>query len=153
VTLTVLLSAPALAEECVVTVGPRDRVSRGKTVVVEQGESLEDVMALDGDVVLRRGARVKSAVAVNGNVILEPEAKVTGTAASFGGQIQVAPGAKVAGSRLQVSDGLKLRSEDGKDVGLAVTVAGRDLSKLLVARLVEKVRSCRIETEPEGIRL
>ncbi|HZJ53953.1 MAG TPA: hypothetical protein VFD38_07415, partial [Myxococcaceae bacterium] len=121
VSLAVLVSAPALAEECVVTAGPRDRVSRGKPVVVEPGESLESVMALDGDVVLRRGARVKSAVAVNGNVILEPGAKVTDTAASFGGQIRVSPGAKIAGHRLQLSDGFQLRGEDGKDLGLAVT--------------------------------
>ena len=75
VSLAVVLSAPAVAEECVVTVGPHDRLGRGKAVVVEAGESLENAMALDGDVVLRRGARVKSAVAVNGNVILEPGAR------------------------------------------------------------------------------
>ncbi len=153
VSLAVLASVPALAEECVVTSGPRDRVSRGKPVVVEPGESLEDVLALDGDVVLRRGARVKSAVAVNGNVILEPGAKVTGTAASFGGQIQVSPGAKVAGSRLQLSDGLEVRSENGKDLGLALSIGGRDVSRLLVAKLVEKARSCRFETEAGQIRL
>jgi hypothetical protein len=153
VTVAVLVSVPALAAECVVTAGPRDRVSRGKTVVVEPGESLEDVLALDGDVVLRRGARVKSAVAVNGNVILEPGAKVTGTAASFGGEIRVSPGAKVGGSRLQLSDGLQVQSEDGKDYGLALSIAGRDVSRLLVTKLVEKARSCRFETEAGQIRL
>ena len=74
VSLAVVLSVPAAAEECVVTIGPHDRLGRGKTVVVEAGEALENVLALDGDVILRRGARVKSAVAVNGNVILEPGA-------------------------------------------------------------------------------
>jgi hypothetical protein len=122
-------------------------------VVVEPGESLESVMALDADVVLRRGARVKSAVAVNGNVILEPGAKVTDTAASFGGQIRVSPGAKVAGHRLQLSDGFQLRGEDGKDLGVTLTVAGQDLSRLLVAKLVEKARSCRFHTGAGGIRL
>ena len=145
VSLAVVLSAPAVAEECVVTVGPHDRLGRGKAVVVEAGESLENAMALDGDVVLRRGARVKSAVAVNGNVILESGAKVTGTAASFGGQIRVAEGAKVSGSRLQLSDGVQLRSENGKDVSLALSIAGQDVSSLLVAKLVEKARSCRFE--------
>jgi len=138
----VLLSAPALAEECIVTMGPHDRVGRGKTVVVEASDSVEDALALDGDVVLRRGARVKSAIAVNGNVVLEPGAKVTGTAASFGGRIRVAEGAKVAGSRLQLSDGFQLRGENGKDLNLALSVGGKDVSNLIVAKLVQKVRSC-----------
>jgi hypothetical protein len=141
----VLVSAPALAEECVVHLGPHDRLGRGKTVVIEASESVEDALALDGDVVLRRGARVKSAVAVNGNVILEPGAKVTGTAASFGGRIRVGEGAKVAGSRLQISDGFQLRGENGKDLDLALSVGGQDLSSLLVAKLVQKVRTCRFK--------
>ena len=153
VSLAFVLSTPALAEECVVTAGPRDRVSRDETVVVGEGESLENVVSLDGDVVLRRGARVKSAVAVNGNVILEPGAKITGTAASFGGQIRVSPGAKVAGSRLQLSKGLHLVAENGKDLGLALSVAGRDVSSLLVAKLVEKARSCRVEPGSGEVRL
>jgi hypothetical protein len=143
--LAVVVSAPALAEDCVVSVGPKDRVSRGKTVVVEAGESLEDAMALDGDVILRRGARVKSAVAVNGNVILEADSKITGTAASFGGEIRVAPGAKIAGGRLQLSDGVQIQGESGKDMNLVLSVAGQDISRLLVAKLVEKARNCRIE--------
>ena len=149
----VLMSAPAVAEECVVTVGPHDRLARGKALVVEAGESLESAMALDGDVVLRKGARVKSAVAVNGNVILEAGAKVTGTAASFGGQIRVADGAKIAGSRLQLSDGIQVRSENGKDLNLALSVAGQDVSSLLVAKLVQKVRTCRFEAGSGEIRL
>ena len=149
----VAFSAPALAEECVVTVGPHDRLARGKAVVVEAGESLENAMALDGDVVLRRGARVKSAVAVNGNVILEPGAKVTGTAASFGGQIRVAEGAKIAGSRLQLSDGIQVQGENGKDLNLALSIAGQDVSSLLVAKLVQKVRTCRFEAGSGEIRL
>ena len=153
VSVAVVLSAPALAEECVVTVGPHDRLARGKTVVIEAGESLENAMALDGDVVLRRGARVKSAVAVNGNVILEAGAKVTGTAASFGGQIRVAEGAKISGSRLQLSDGIQIRGENGKDLNLALSVAGQDLSSLLVAKLVQKVRTCRFESGSDEIRL
>ena len=153
VSLAVVLSAPALAKECVVSVGPHDRLARGKSVVVEAGESLEDAMAIDGDVVLRRGARVKSAVAVNGNVILEAGAKVTGTAASFGGQIRVAEGAKISGSRLQLSDGIQIRGENGKDLHLALSVAGQDLSSFLVAKLVQKVRTCRFESGNDEIRL
>lgn len=148
-----LLSAPALADPCIVTAGPRDRIARGKTVVVEAGESLESAMALDGDVILRRGARVKSAVAVNGNLILESGAKVTGTAAAFGGKIDVAEGAKISGSRVQLSDGLQIRGESGKTVGLALSIGGEDLTRVLVSKLVEKARSCRIETGSGEVRL
>jgi hypothetical protein len=146
VSLAVVLSAsaPALAKDCVVSAGPHDRVERGKAVVVEAGESVENAVAIDGDVILRSGARVKSAVAVNGNLVLESGAKVTGTAASFGGKIEVADGAKISGSRLQLSDGIHIRSENGKDVGLALSVGGQDLSNLLLTKLVEKARSCRI---------
>jgi predicted acyltransferase (DUF342 family) len=143
--LAVVVSAPALAEDCVVSAGPKDRVSRGSTVVVQAGESLENAMALDGDVILRRGARVKSAVAVNGNVILEADSKVTETAASFGGEIRVASGAKIAGHRLQMGDGFRLRGENGKDTNLTLSVEGQDLSRLLVSKLVERARNCRIE--------
>ena len=145
VLLAVVVSAPALAEDCVVSIGPKDRVSRGKTVVIEAGESVENAMALDGDVILRRGARVKSAVAVNGNVILEADSKVTDTAASFGGEIRVAAVAKIAGSRLQLANGFQLRGENGKDVNLTLSVAGQDVSRLLVSKVVEKARNCRFE--------
>ena len=139
-----LFSTPALASDCVVSAGPRDRIRRGETVVVEAGESLEKAMALDGDVVLRRGARVKSAVVVNGNLILESGAKVTGTAAAFGGQIRLSPGAKISGHRLELSDSLRLP---------VLSIAGQDVSNLLVARLVEKAHSCRIESGSGEIRL
>jgi NDP-sugar pyrophosphorylase family protein len=153
VSLAVVISSPALAKDCVVSAGPHDRVERGKPVVVAAGESLENVVAIDGDVVLRRGAKVKSAVAVNGNVVLESGAKVTGTAATFGGKIEVAEGAKISGSRVQLSDGIHIRSENGKDVGLALSVGGEDLSNLLLAKLVEKARTCRIVTGSGEIQL
>jgi len=151
--LAVAASLPALAEDCVVTAGPHDRVSRGKDVVVEAGESLENAVSLDGDVILRRGARVKSAVAVNGNLVLEAGSKVTGTAAAFGGKIKIGPGAKISGSRLQLSDRIELRGENGQDVGLQLSIGGHDLSTLLVSKLVEKARSCRIEPGSGDVRL
>lgn len=151
--LAVSLSTPVLAEPCVVTAGPRDRIGRGKTVLVEAGESLETVMALDGDVILRPGARVQSAVAVNGNLILESGAKVTETAAAFGGEIRVAADAKISGSRVQLSDRFHLRGESGKDIGVAISIAGEDLSSLLVSKLVGYARTCRIEAGKAEIRL
>ena len=140
-----LASSPAFAgENCVVTAGPHDRVARGKSVVVEPGESVENAVSIDGDVILRKGARAKSAVAVNGNLILEDGAKVTGTAATVGGQIRLDPGAKISGSRVQLSDGIQIQGENGNDLGLALSISGHDISKLVVSKLAEKARSCRI---------
>ena len=133
--------------------GPHDRVARGKTVVVEAGESLEQVMALDGDVVLRRGARVKSAVAVNGNLILEDGAKVTGTAAAFGGQIGVAPGAQDLREPPAARQGTPAEGRERQGHRPGALHRGRDLSTLLVSKLVEKARRCRIETGSSEIQL
>jgi hypothetical protein len=146
----VALAAPARAEDCVVTVGPRDRVARGKAVVVGPGESVEKALAVDGDVIVRKGARVDSAIAVNGNLVLEEGAKVTGTAAALGGEIRVAPGAKISGTRFRLGDGFHLRGENGKDVGVALSFSGQDVSRILLARIVEKVRTCRIEVGEGG---
>jgi len=149
-----LASTPALADEnCVVTAGPHDRVARGKAVIVESGESVESAVSFDGDVILRKGARVKSAVAVNGNLILESGAKVTGTAAAVGGEIRVDPGAKISGSRVQLSDDIQIRGENGNDLGLALSIAGHDISKLVVSKLAEKARSCRIVSTDGEVRL
>jgi len=126
-----LFSTPALASDCVVSAGPRDRIRRGETVVVEAGE-----VAGEGDGP-RRGRRP-------GNLILESGAKVTGTAAAFGGQIRLSPGAKISGHRLELSDSLRLP---------VLSIAGQDVSNLLVARLVEKAHSCRIESGSGEIRL
>jgi hypothetical protein len=95
----------------VLTAGPKDLIARGKDVVVAAGQTVETAMALDGNVLVRQGAKVKSAVAVNGNVVIEARSKVTGTAAAFGGKIQLAPDAKIEGSRLEIADGFRVTGE------------------------------------------
>jgi acyl-[acyl carrier protein]--UDP-N-acetylglucosamine O-acyltransferase len=119
-------------------------------VVVGAGQSVDTAMALDGNVIVRKGAKVKSAVAVNGNVVIEARSKVTGTAAAFGGKIQLAPDAKIEGSRLELANGLRVTAENGKQVDLKLSISGESLSDLLLAKMVEKARSCRIQQGTDG---
>ena len=144
---SLLLAVPAAAraEDCVLTAGPKDLIARGRDVVVAAGQTVDTAMALDGNVIVRKGAKVKSAVAVNGNVVIEARSKVTGTAAAFGGKIQLAPDAKIEGSRLELGNGFRVTGENGKNVNLKLSISGESLSDLLLAKMVEKARSCRIE--------
>jgi NDP-sugar pyrophosphorylase family protein len=142
--------SPALAHawdtlgDCVIDVKPGDVVARGKDVVVEAGKRVNDAVAVDGNVIIRRGAHAKSAVAVNGNVTIESGAKVTGSVISFGGKVTVAPDAKVEGSRLVLGDGIKVRSEDGKDVSLNFSIDGEELGQLIASKISGAARNCRI---------
>ena len=147
-----LLALPTAArgDDCVLTAGPKDRIGRGQDVVVEAGQTVETALALDGNVIVRKGAKVKQAVAVNGNVIIEARSKVTGTAAAFGGKIQLAPDAKIEGSRLELGDGLKVTGENGKQVDLKLSISGESLSDLLLSKMVEKARTCRIQQGTDG---
>jgi hypothetical protein len=147
-----LLAVPAAAraDDCVLTAGPNDLIARGRDVVVGAGQSVDTAMALDGNVIVRKGAKVKSAVAVNGNVVIEARSKVTGTAAAFGGKIQLAPDAKIEGSRLELANGLRVTAENGKQVDLKLSISGESLSDLLLAKMVEKARSCRIQQGTDG---
>jgi NDP-sugar pyrophosphorylase family protein len=136
--------------DCVIDVMPGDVVARGKDVVVEAGKRVNDAVAVDGNVIVRRGAHVKSAVAVNGSVTIESGAKVTGSVISFGGKVTVAPDAKVEGSRLVLGDGIKVKSEDGKDVSLNFSIAGEELGQLIAGKVSEAARNCRIVDNSDG---
>jgi len=139
---------PALASDksndCVIDVQEGDVVARGKDVVVEPGQHVNDAVAIDGNVIVRRGAHAKSAVAVNGSVTIESGAKVTGSAISFGGKVNVASDAKVDGSRLVLGDGIKLKGENGTDFSLNLSIGGENLGQLLAAKLAGAARHCRI---------
>jgi NDP-sugar pyrophosphorylase family protein len=130
--------------DCVIDVKEGDVVARGKDVVVEAGKRVNDAVAVDGNVIVRRGAHVKSAVAVNGSVTIESGAKVTGSVISFGGKVTVAPDAKVEGSRLVLGDGIKVKSEDGKDVSLNFSIGGEELGALIASKITGAARDCRI---------
>ena len=153
-TLTLLAATTAAAEPCIVDAGPHDRIARGHDVVVEPGQTLDTAMAFDGNVIIGRGARVKTAVAVNGNVVLEESSKVTGTAATFGGKIQVASTAKIGGSRVQVGDQVRIIGENGRDLNLKLSIGGESLGKLVAAKLMAAAKSCKIEaTSSSEVRL
>ena len=130
--------------DCVIDVKAGDVVARGKDVVVEAGKRVNDAVAVDGNVILRKGAHAKSAVAVNGSVTVESGAKVTGSVISFGGKVTVAPDAKVEGSRLVLGDGIKLKSEEGKDVSLSFSIDGEELGQLIAGKIAGAARGCRI---------
>ena len=113
-----LLAAPAaLATDCRVEAGPRDRVAKGESLVIRSGERVENAVAVHGDVTvedgaevekvvalggtvtLRSGARVKQdAVAIGGDLIVERDARVGNDAVSLGGQVLEARGSRVMGS-------------------------------------------------------
>jgi NDP-sugar pyrophosphorylase family protein len=130
--------------DCVIDVKPGDIVARGKDVVVEAGKRVNDAVAVDGNVIIRKGAHAKSAVAVNGSVTIEAGAKVTGSVISFGGKVTVSPDAKVEGSRLVLGDGIKLKSEKGKDVSLNFSIDGEELGQLIAGKISGAARNCRI---------
>ena len=122
---SLLLAVPAAAraEDCVLTAGPKDLIAGAVTWWCRR-QTVDTAMALDGNVIVRKGAKVKSAVAVNGNVVIEARSKVTGTAAAFGGKIQLAPDAKIEGSRLELGDGFRVTGENGKNVDLKLSISG-----------------------------
>jgi NDP-sugar pyrophosphorylase family protein len=136
--------------ECVIDVKPGDMVAKGKDVVVEAGKRVNDAVAVDGNVIIRKGAHAKSAVAVNGSVTVESGAKVTGSVISFGGKVTVAPDAKVEGSRLVMGDGIKLKSEEGKDVSLNFSIDGEELGQLIAGKISGVARNCRFVDNTDG---
>ena len=152
----VVALCPTLAQawdlngDCIIEVKPGDMVARGKDVVVEAGKRVNDAVAMDGNVIVRKGAHVKSAVAVNGSVTIESGAKVTGSVISFGGKVTVAPDAKVEGSRLVLGDGIKVKSEDGKDVSLNFSIGGEELGQLIAGKISGAARNCRIVDNTDG---
>jgi hypothetical protein len=90
-------------------------------------------------------------VAVNGSVTIESGAKVTGSVISFGGKVTVAPDAKVEGSRVVLGDGIKVKSEDGKDnVSLNFTLGGEELGQLIAGKISGAARNCRIVDNTDG---
>jgi NDP-sugar pyrophosphorylase family protein len=136
--------------DCVIDVKAGDVVARGKDVVVEAGKRVNDAVAVDGNVIVRKGAHAKSAVAVNGSVTVESGAKVTGSVISFGGKVTVAPDAKVEGSRLVLGDGIKLKSEEGKDFSLNFSIDGEELGQLIASKISGAARNCRIVDYTDG---
>ncbi len=154
--LALLALCPTLAhawgkkDDCVIQAEEGDVVARGKDVVVEAGQHVNDAVAIDGNVIIRKGAHAKSAVAINGSVTIESGAKVTGSAISFGGKVTVAPDAKVEGSRLVLGEGIKVRGENGNDFSLNLSIGGEQLGDLIAGKVAAMARNCRIGASPDA---
>jgi hypothetical protein len=88
------------------------RVRIGGSIVVERGESVEQAVAILGDLIVR-GDVHGDAVAVMGSVRVEDGASVGGQVVAVGGQIELAPTAKIAGSADQVAIGFPEIRVDG----------------------------------------
>jgi len=80
-------------------------------VRVKTGATVEDVVALGGQVIVEDGAVVTGdATAVGGDVRLQKGARVEGSATTVGGKLQVAEGALLKGDRNSVQAELEGKS-------------------------------------------
>ena len=85
----------------------KDRVYIGGNVVVENGMTVEDAVAVGGNVTVN-GVVKKSAVAVGGSVFLGPDAVVRKDVVCIGGIIEKQEGARIGGDIVEMSiPGLK----------------------------------------------
>lgn len=81
------------------------RVGFGRSIRVEEGETVREAVSFGGDVEVD-GTVLEDAVCFGGKLVLGPKAVVHGDVVSFGGGLEIAPGATVRGER--VSFGLDL---------------------------------------------
>lgn len=71
----------------------------GGSVVVPANQTVENAIAVGGNVTIEPGARViDTAIAVGGNVTVKPGARVEGDAYAVGGKVIIEPGAAVGGA-------------------------------------------------------
>jgi hypothetical protein len=97
--LTVGLS---LAFFTITGVEARERVKIGGDIVVEEGMTVEEAVAIGGNVTVN-GVIERDAVAVGGSIFLGPQAVVGGDAVSVGGTIEKGEGAQVRGDVVEVN--------------------------------------------------
>ncbi len=144
-----LLSAPsARAGECKVEVGPRDRVSRGESLVIRSGERVDNAIAMHGDLTVERGATVEKAVAVGGTVTIRSGAAVAQDAVAIGGDVVVETDARVGNDA--VSLGGQVREEkgshvEGSVVGLAIQGGKSSLARQILKGL-SSLEGCTVST-------
>lgn len=135
--------------DCVIRLGPNDRVARDSTLVVKDGEEVDSAVAIHGDVVIRRGGRAAKAVALGGDVTVEGGAVVDQDAVAIGGDVSVETGARVG--KNAVALGGRVRTARGSTVaggvlGLSLQL-GRDLQSRILSELKAEGASCRIERD------
>ncbi len=130
------------SDRCIIEAKKNDRVAKGKDVVVNAGEQVEDAVAVEGNVYVRRGARVKQAIALNGSVTIEAGARVTGSVLAIGGKVHVSPDAEVEGSQLSLDDGLRIVGETGREIRVNASLDGKNLAHEILKPMIEKFRHC-----------
>lgn len=91
-----------------------DRVSFGRSIVVEAGESTGDAVCIGCSITVR-GQVEGDAVAVGGSVRLEDEALVSGNAVSVGGSVRLASTSTVDGDAVVI--GGSVQAEEGATIG------------------------------------
>jgi UDP-3-O-[3-hydroxymyristoyl] glucosamine N-acyltransferase len=155
-----LCAFPALAREparhprmgdCLIRIGPNDRIARNEALVVKDGESVDSAIALRGDVVVQRGAKVGKAVALGGSVTLEEGAVVAEDAVAIGGDVELAKGARIEkdavalGGRVRLAKGASVA---GGVLGLSLQL-GQELQTKILKELEAEGKACRIELEAD----
>lgn len=142
---------PPKRGDCLIRIGPNDRVARSSTLIVKDGEEVDSAVAIHGDVVVRRGGRVAKAVALGGDVTVEGGAVVAENAVAVGGDVRVEPGARVEkdavalGGQVRVAQGARVV---GAVLGLSLQL-GQDLQSKILSELKAEGSSCRIERDLE----
>ncbi len=140
-----LTAAARDTDSCTVEAGPNDLLRKKGEVVVEAGQTFENVIALDGSVTLHAGAHVKTVIAVRGDVTVDEGATVDESIISVAGRHHVK--GTVSGSRIEVRQGsIHLTGEDGKSLSGDLTFSDGALSTLLVDKVLEKVDACVLKT-------
>jgi hypothetical protein len=140
-----LTAAAHEADTCTVEAGPNDLVRKKGDVVVEAGQALENVIALDGSVTLHAGAHVKTVIAVRGDVTVDEGATVDESVIAVAGRNHVK--GTVSGSRIEVRQGsIHVTGEDGKSLSGDLTFNDTTLSTLIVDKVLEKVDACVLKT-------
>jgi len=147
VLIALLLTAlPAAAAET-----GASRVSFGQSIRVEQGERVENIITIGGDLTVL-GEIEKDAVVIGGTLELGPEARVGGDAVSVGGNILAAESAVIGGDRVEVSgtyrgtvgrrNGMSMRGPLASSLATFVQVIGAFLlSALFLAFAPRQLRA------------
>ncbi|HSN14946.1 MAG TPA: hypothetical protein VLT61_09960, partial [Anaeromyxobacteraceae bacterium] len=113
--------------------GGPDRVVHGDAVV-RAGESVRDVVAIQGNVKLEPGAQARDAVAVLGSVTLESGAR-SRAAVAIAGDLNLGPGAVVARDAVSVGGDVKI-DPSAQVLGETTNVGVPDLTGLVRSRAI-----------------
>jgi hypothetical protein len=152
-----LCAAPALAGsshrdhpgiDCDFSVGPNDRLARTGDLVINPGETVDDAVALSGNVIVKAGAKVGgSVVAIDGSVRIEKGASVAQSAISLGGKVTLEAGARIGGSRISLGDALEVVGENGNHFQFAFSDASGSFGRKILDGVLHDIRSCRTHSQ------